>query len=93
MYNKLILTLLFCMFLNCNNDDLQNNPEELVYEYNITESVLVHDEQKVYNNLILVCPNGGKNPYLVDKGGNIVHSWNFDISCLGLALCCFVCIE
>lgn len=79
IYNKLLLTVLFCVLLNCNDDALQNNPGDSVYEYSITESVLVHDQQKIFNNLILICPNGGKTPYLVDKGGNIVHSWNFDI--------------
>ena len=39
---------------------------------------MVHDIENVYNNLVLICPNGGQTPYLVDKGGNIKHSWSLD---------------
>ena len=77
MKTKLMFLALFCFFINCSDENTTSHTP--IYEYNLTESVLIHNEEKVYNNLILVCPNGGKSPYLVDKGGNIVKQWEFEI--------------
>ena len=77
MKTKLMFLALFCFFINCIDENTTSHTP--IYEYNLTESVLIHNEEKVYNNLILVCPNGGKSPYLVDKGGNIVKQWEFEI--------------
>jgi hypothetical protein len=63
--------------MNCSDENTTSHTP--IYEYNLTESVLIYNQEKVYNNLILVCPNFSKSPYLVDKGGNIVKQWEFEI--------------
>ena len=67
MQTKLIAISLFCFFMNCSDENTTSQTP--IYEYNLTESVLIHNQEKVYNNLILVCPNASNSPYLVDKGG------------------------
>ena len=78
MYNKLLLFICFFVLVNCNEENINSQDPNFTYEYELTEDVLVHDQENVYNNLVLICPNGGKTPYLVDKGGNIKYSWSLD---------------
>lgn len=78
MYNKLLTLICFLLLVNCSEENLNNQESNFTYEYELTDDVLVHDQENVFNNLVLICPNGGKTPYLVDKGGNVKHSWSFE---------------
>lgn len=45
----------------------------------LSENVEVYKSDKLENSLALVVENGAKTSYLVDKKGNILKTWNFDI--------------
>lgn len=67
----------FLVFLSCStNDDQTELPDEEVV---LSEEIEVYKADKLENSLVLAVVNGGKSSYLVDKKGEILKVWDFEI--------------
>lgn len=76
-YYVIYILPFFLINTSCSNDDNQSEPP--IEEVTLPEEVEVYKEDKLEQSLTLVVLNGGKSSYLVDKKGEILKTWNFEI--------------
>lgn len=72
--NKKIFSILTLIILfNCSKTDGEINllPQ-------LSEEVVLYNDEKVDDNYLLVIENGGNKSYLINKQGEKLFSWNFD---------------
>lgn len=76
-----IAFLLLCLLFNasCSNSNEVGEPEPPIEEVVLAEEVIVYKPDKLENSLSLVVLNGGKSSYLVNKKGEILKVWDFEI--------------
>lgn len=93
--NFYVVYVLLCFLLisSCGNDDNPPAPEpddeiilddedeeiDLDDEIVLADEVEVYDSVKLENSITLVVINGGTSSFLVDKKGEILKEWDFDI--------------
>ncbi|MGE5942993.1 MAG: aryl-sulfate sulfotransferase [Flavobacteriales bacterium] len=78
-FYRICILSCFLVILSCSSND---NQAELPIEEEVvlSEEVEVYKADKLENSLALVVLNGGKSSYLVDKKGEILKVWDFDIA-------------
>src|SRR5690606_41731552 len=70
-----LMCFLFVMSCSTNDDQTELPDEEVV----LSEEIEVYKVDKLENSLVLAVVNGGKSSYLVDKKGEILKVWDFEI--------------
>jgi hypothetical protein len=66
--------------MNTINFNLSSSYVEIDANFNIISSeIVVFDQTKTDKDNLFIIENGGNKAYLVDKGGSVIDSWEFDL--------------
>ena len=66
--------------MNTINFNLSSSYVEIDANFNtISTEIVVFDQTKTDKDNLFIIENGGNNAYLIDKGGSVIDSWEFDL--------------